>query len=165
LYSVTWRKSAVFLSTGLINTLNAEQIKAAIAHEIAHIQRSKRPLLIVVFFFRILMFFNPVVLLEFRRIAQEEEKICDDIAVSITGTHYVLAEILKKFYYKTKEPEIADIKKLSALGATIEDYSHNLLLKNRIERLEQWSANNPESGWLNFFITIAVIAVINYFVV
>lgn len=165
LYSVTWGKSAVFLSTGLINSLNAEQIRAAVAHEIAHIQRSKCPLLIVVFFFRILMFFNPVVLLEFRRAVQEEEKICDDIAVSITGAPYALAETLKKFYHKIKEPEIADMKKPSVLGATIEDYSHNLFLKSRIERLEQWTANNPESRWFSFFITLAVIAVISYFVV
>lgn len=164
LYSVTSGKSAVFLSTGLINTLNAEQIKAAVAHEIAHIQRNKRPLLIVVFFFRVLMFFNPVVLLEFRRIVQEEEKICDDIAISITGAPHALAETLKKFYHKTKEPD-ADMKKLLALGATVEDYSHNLLLKSRIKRLEQWQSNNPEGGWLKFFITLAVIAAINYFVV
>ncbi len=90
LFSTTGRNAAVFISTGLIKTLNKEQLQAAIAHEMAHIARNKKPLLIAVFLFRVIMFFNPVILLEFRRLVQEEEKICDDMA----STRYALWKVV-----------------------------------------------------------------------
>jgi|Deesub1362A_J573_1020465.scaffolds.fasta_scaffold00199_15 hypothetical protein len=165
LFSRTDKNAAIFLSTGLINVLNTEQIQAAIAHEIAHIARNKKPLLMVVFLFRTLMFFNPVVLLEFRRIVHEEEKICDDIAVSITQKPDALAETLKNFYHEHEDSNLAHMKTTSTIGTTIED-SHNMLLKSRVKRLQGGQVhNNSNSEWLPFIITLAAIVLINYFVV
>jgi beta-lactamase regulating signal transducer with metallopeptidase domain len=165
LHSTTGRNASIFLSEGLITELNKEQIQAAIAHELAHINRNKKPLLIIIFLFRVLMFFNPVVLLEFRRIIQDEEKICDDIAVSLTGKPHALSETLQKLYYKVEDEQPFQFKKLSSMKDSLEEYSHNIHIESRIIRLEHGQANKTGWEWIKFALVLIVIMAINYFVV
>lgn len=165
LFSTTGKKPTIFLSTGLMGSLNMDQIQAAIAHEIAHIRRSRRPLLVIIYIIRILMFFNPVVLMEFRRIVQEEEKVCDDIAVTMTQNPHALAEVLKKFNHAREDLNLDKMKKLSAMSSALEDYSHNIHMESRIMRLEHGTAQTPGGKWFKFLLTLSVIIVINYFVV
>lgn len=165
LFSTTGSKAVIFLSTGLVNELNIEQLQAALAHEIAHITRSKRPLILLIFLLRILMFFNPVVLIDFRRVVQEDEKICDDIAISLTQKPHALSEALRTLYYTTEGLNPAQTQKLSNLRTSIEEYSHHLLIESRIKRLEQGPVYNTGGEWFKFILTLIVIIVINYFVV
>jgi hypothetical protein len=165
LFSTTGKNAAVFISTGIIKILTTDQLQAAITHETAHIQRNKRPLLIVVFLFRILMFFNPVVLLEFRRITQEEEKICDDITVSLTNKPRALSGTLKRLYHKDKDNKPLQLGNLAGLRDSFEEYSQNIHIENRIVRLEQGSVQKPYGEWFKLILTIVIIAGINYFVV
>lgn len=165
LFSTTGKTPTVFLSSGLIEGLDVEELRAAIAHEIAHISRNRRPLLVAVFFMRVLMFFNPVVLVEFRRMVQEEEKICDDIAVALTKKPHALAEILRKFNHTGEELGLDKVKEISKLGTALEDYSHNVHLESRISRLEEGKIHGTGGGWSKLLLTLAVIAAISYFVV
>jgi Zn-dependent protease with chaperone function len=165
LFSTTGRNASIFLSTALIKALSLEQIRAAIAHEIAHIERSKRPLLLIIFLLRVLMFFNPVVLLEFRRAVQEEEKICDDIAVSLTRNPHALTETLKKLYYKTEESNPLQSVRLSNIKDSLEEYSHRSHIESRVNRLEQGLIQGTGGEWTKFVLTLLVIIFINYFVV
>jgi beta-lactamase regulating signal transducer with metallopeptidase domain len=165
LFSTTGKNPTVFLSSGLVEGLDREQLQAAIAHEVAHIERNRRPLLMVVYVIRVLMFFNPVVLVEFRRMVQEEEKICDDVAVARTQRPGPLAEILRKFNYSGESLDIQKMKRISTLSVALEDYSHNVHLGSRIKRLEQGPERPAGAEWLKFLLTLVAIGVINYFVV
>lgn len=165
LSSGTGKNAAITLSTGLIDVLTMEELQAALAHEIAHIQRNRQPLMLTVFFFRLLMFFNPIALIEFRKIVQEDEKICDDIAISLTGKPSALAETLEKLYYTTEDLNPFRAGKLSNLKSALDDYSHNMLIESRVMRLEGELPNRIDNGWFNFVVTLIVITIINYFVV
>lgn len=165
LFSTTGKNAAVFISTGLIKKLNKEQLQAVIAHEMAHIERSKRPLLIVAFLFRMLMFFNPIVLLEFRRLVQEEEKICDDMAVALTQNPHALSGALKKLYRKNEKTNPLQFKKPSEIRDYIEEYSHNVHIESRIHRLENERSLKTDGEWFKLILTIIVITGINYFIV
>lgn len=138
--------------------------KISIAHELAHINRTKRPLLITIFLFRVLMFFNPVVLLEFRRIIQDEEKICDDMAVSLTKKPYALFEALQKLYCKVGDKQPFQFKRFSSIKDSLEEYSHNIHIESRIIRLEQGQVNRTGGEWIKFTLVLIVIMIINYFV-
>lgn len=163
LFSATGRKPAVYLSTGLVEALEPDEIRAAVAHEAAHIERSRRPVLVLAFVFRVLMFFNPAVLLEFRRIVQEEEKICDDFAVSLTGNPRVLAETLKKFRHF---PGDSGQEKAPVDLDSLDQYGHDFLLDQRIERLEKGEApGGGRGGWLQFAVTLGAILLVNYYIV
>ncbi len=165
LFSTTGKQPVIFVSAGLTGALTGDQMQAALAHEIAHIARSRRPLLIAVFVLRVIMFFNPVVLIKFRRAVRDEEKICDDIAVSLTHDPKALAEALKIFYQKPEDLHGSDQGKLPAFTSALEEYSHNLHLESRISRLEQGLTESHEGETFPFVVTLLVVAVLNYFVV
>ncbi len=169
LYSTSGTNPAVFLSTGLINTLDRDHLQAALAHEIAHIMWRKSLLVWFIFFARILMFFNPVILVEFRRIVQEEEKICDDMAVSLTQKPLALADTLKRLYYVTENLSPFKLTKPSRIKMALEDYSHNILIESRISRLEKEGlgdlVHKKDGEWFKFSLVLTVILIINYFVV
>ena len=165
LYSKTGKEPAIYISTGLIESLTTEQVQTSIAHEIAHVERSRRPLLITIYLLRIIMFFNPVVLLQFRKVAQEEELICDDIAVSLTKKPQALAEALKKLYHTSEEDNSHKHITLSRIKDNLEDYGHNVLIENRIRRLEKGEIDHGNGNWFPFALTVVVTIIINYFVV
>ncbi len=112
-----------------------------------------------------LLFFNPVALIEFRRVVRNEEKICDDIAVSLSQRPESLANALKKFLVERKEPEPEPEHKPLFAPVRLEEYSYNIQLDNRIARLEQGRANKRQSSWIPFILALLVIAGINYYVV
>ena len=134
LFSTTGKDAVIFVSTGLPQALTTEQMQAALAHELAHIARNRRPLLIAVFLLRIIMFFNPVVLVKFRRAVRDEEKICDDIAVSLTRNPAALAATLKIFFQKIEDAPEPDPRKLFTLNVSLEEYSHNLHLEGQDQK-------------------------------
>lgn len=165
LFSTTGKEPAVFLSTGLARLLDTGQLQAALAHEIAHVNRSRRPVLIVLFLLRIVMFFNPVILLEFRKLVQDEETICDCIAVSMLQKPHALAETLRKLYDSPEETGSRNPGGFSNIRENLENYGHALLIENRIKRLEKGHSCNDKGGWGLTALTGIVIILINYFVV
>jgi Zn-dependent protease with chaperone function len=165
LFSSTGKNPVIFTSTALSRALTREQMQAALAHEIAHIARSRRPLLIAVFILRIILFFNPVVLVKFRMAVKDEEKICDDIAVSLTHNPEALAEALKLFFHKTDEVPEPGIRQPSRSNVSLEEHSHNQHLESRIKRLESGSINTREGWGIPFVLTLMAVAILNYYIV
>ncbi len=164
LFSITGKRPAICISSGLMALLTPEQVRAAFAHEVAHIARSKRPLLIAVFLLRIIMFFNPVALVKFRHAVRDEEKICDDIAVSLTGNAKELAAALEKFLHKAEGPPDLQHQNLHAFTSSLEERNHNLHLESRIRRLLQ-GPHEPDRAPVPFAATLISIIVLNYFIV
>lgn len=163
MFSSTGKDPAVYLSGGLVEKLTFDELRAAIAHEVGHIQRSRRPVMVVVFVLRVLMFYNPIILMEFRRIVQEEEKICDDVASSITGDRAALAGALRKFY-NADEERTPVMQTASRLRDRIEEYSHTLLIEERITRLEEPAAPAANTS-VAYIVVLMTILAVNYYVV
>jgi len=165
IFSATGRDPAIFVSSGLTKALDQRQMEAALAHEMGHIARSRRPLLIIAFILRIIMFYNPVVMVKFRKAIRDEEKICDDIAVTLTRDPAALASALKVFYHKIDEPPEQQTSSQPPRKGSIEEYSHNLLLESRIQRLESRSMDRSTGWGLPFVVTLLTIMVLNYYIV
>jgi Zn-dependent protease with chaperone function len=165
IFSTTGKNALIVVSTGLTETLTQDEMQAALAHEIAHISRGRRPVLLAVFFLRMILFFNPVALIEFRRVVRNEEKICDDIAVSITHRPDALAEALKKFLAVRETPEPEAQPKPLFTPVPLEEYSYNIQLDGRIARLVQDPQRNTSGRWFLLITVFLIVACINYFVV
>jgi len=163
IFSSTGKVPAIYLSRGLQENLTVDELRAALAHEISHIRRSRRPLMVTVFLLRVLMFFNPVILMEFRRIVQEEENICDDVAVGLTGDRQAMAGALKKFYdcETGGSPSLPDADRLQD---RIEEYSHAMMIESRIARLES-TPSQDANGAVVFTIVLVTILLLNYYLV
>ena len=164
IHSVTSRSPAIYLTTGLVRSLQPAELRAAIAHEVAHMRRSGRPLLTVAYVMRVLLFFSAATLVAFRKAAAEEEKICDDWAVKVTGTPDALAAVLEKLRHSDAY-EIEDHEAGEGLRS-IERISYDLMVRERIRRLADGRSTTADTGdWLKFAVTVASIAILNYYIV
>jgi Zn-dependent protease with chaperone function len=164
IYSTTGKSAAVYLSSSLVATLTKEELLSSIAHEISHVVRSRHPMLVAAYLLRAFMFFNPIVLMEFRRAAQEEEKVCDEFAVSVTRNRDALVQALRKLYLPPEDPPPPPGRKTRKTAREIEERSHRLNIESRISRLE--SGHDHDSGlrWLVPAVVIAAAVLINYFI-
>ncbi len=166
LFSTTGRSGAVYISRGLLRTLPPEQVQAAVAHEVAHVQRGRRPVLLLLFLLRALLFFNPVILLEFRRIVQEDEKICDDYAAELTGRPGALAEALKSLYLADAPDRRAGKgKTIMEEMEALESLSHRLHIESRIERLASASPHSGRGAWFPAILSGVAVVLTTFYVV
>jgi Zn-dependent protease with chaperone function len=164
LFVTTGKKPVLYISTGSLKALTEDELQTAIAHELAHIERNKKPILVVAFLLRVLQFFNIVSLIEFRRIVQEEEIICDDAAVALTNNSKALAGTLRKFHPADDEQtDLPDPAQISP--DRMEQYSHSLLIESRIVRLETYGVQIEKGGVIPFILTTTAVVVINYSIV
>ncbi len=164
LYSRIGKNSAIYLSGKLINTLTKDELDAVIGHERAHIKRSKRPYLFIMFFLRIINFFNPVILIEFRRMLEEEEMICDDAAVRMTGRSLELASALEKIYMR-ETGGVENTGGIYSLKRGVQEYTHRMVIKRRKERLSRDRIDQDGERWFEFILTLIAVTLINYFII
>ncbi len=164
--STTGKHASITVSSGLVAALSVDQLRAALAHEMAHVNRSRLHLLPAMFFLRMAMFFNPVVLMAFRRAVQEDERICDEMAVSMTGDRAALADTLKTLYLAQDDDEgPAGRRSAMRLAEDMDRYSHRLNIESRIKGIGDESGAGDDGGWVAFASSFAVIAALNYFIV
>jgi len=164
IYSTTGKKAAVYVSSSLVKTLTEGELRSAVAHEISHVVRSRHPMLVGAYLLRALMFFNPVVLMEFRRAAQEEEKVCDEFAVSLTRDRRALVQALRKLYLPPEEPPPRG-RRTRKTAKEIEERSHRLNIESRISRLESGEDHDSGIRWLVPTAVTVTAVLINYFIV
>jgi hypothetical protein len=92
-----WRREIV-VSSGVAHGLHPDELRAALAHELAHL-RSHDPLLgWALLALRTVFFFNPAVQILARIAAREIENRADDVAVTLLGEPSVLAAALVKTF-------------------------------------------------------------------
>lgn len=133
------RHPKIYINLSLVKILDDEELSAMLAHEAAHYIRKDQIMSTLFTIFRILLFFNPVALIEFRRMIHEREKLCDDIASRMTGHPLAVAAGLAKVFRQTESvlrkrtqpkrdvPSAAQMLELSAHRSRVEDRIQRLL--------------------------------------
>ena len=165
IFSATGLNPRIYISAGVIRSFSTEHLQAAIAHEIGHIRRSRKPVLILAYILRVCMFFNPIAMFEFRKLAHEEEEVCDDFAIALTGKPQALSEAVDMLRPAPGDYDLGSGPGgMGNVASSIEYHSHNALMKSRMLRIAQ--QRNDDSSWgIPYFVTLALIVGINYFVV
>ena len=115
--------------------LNAEELEAVIAHELAHIKRHDYLLNIIQSVIETLFFYHPAVWLISRAIREEREHSCDDLAVELTGDklNYIRALATSQEMIINKYPQYAvalSSKKGSLLQRVNRIKNHKTMKKN-----------------------------------
>jgi beta-lactamase regulating signal transducer with metallopeptidase domain/uncharacterized protein YjbI with pentapeptide repeats len=91
---VGWAKPIVLVPASALVALTPAQIEAIIAHELAHIRRHDYLVNLLQTLIETLLFYHPAVWWLSRRIRNERENCCDDLAVSLCGDAVVYARAL-----------------------------------------------------------------------
>ncbi|NPV71996.1 MAG: M56 family metallopeptidase [Firmicutes bacterium] len=120
-------RPSVVLSRDLCGALEPDELRAVLAHEVAHITRHDNALGLVAGVLRALTFFSPAAHYALSRYLVEREKAADDLAVALSGDAVALASGLLKVY-RARETRLQP-KVLVEVAATGEG------LKGRIRRL------------------------------
>lgn len=146
---------ALYLSATLVRQLKPEELRAVIAHELAHVVRRSNLMMAILYSVRILMFYNPITLALFRRLLQDDEQACDDMAIAVCGSPEALVTPLR-----------AALADDSTIATSLQSSGQLLLLQDRIAHIvEHPHSDDTPFGWGRFFMTVTLIIVINYFVV
>jgi Zn-dependent protease with chaperone function len=165
IFSTTRAGATIYVSRGAQAALQHDELEAAIAHELAHIRRSRNATLVLLFLLRMMMFFNPVILVVFRKIVHAEEDICDDVAISWTRKPEALAAALQRLLENQFAPDEFHVDKLSDLRSALEEHSHKLHIVARIQRLRDEHCDREEGWQWVLAIAALTIVVINYYVI
>ncbi|MEO6234068.1 MAG: cytochrome c oxidase assembly factor Coa1 family protein [Thermomonas sp.] len=89
-------RPVIWLPLSLLTQLPREQVEALLAHELAHIARLDWLWNGLQCVLESLLFFHPAAWWLGRRIRQEREHACDDLAVAVCGDAIALAEALEQ---------------------------------------------------------------------
>ena len=91
---IGWFRPVILLPVCALSGLNQDQLRAIIAHELAHIRRLDAFVNLFQILVETLLFYHPAMWWLNRRIRAERELCCDEIAVSLTGDRLEYASAL-----------------------------------------------------------------------
>lgn len=141
-------KPVIILSDGLLNQMDTQQIRCVLAHELAHIVRRSNLSFLILFILRMILFFNPVSLIMFRKVIQDEEHACDDLSISMIRDPSCLALTLTQILTPQKT------------------FATDLLIEDRITRLKnQRPFHQKGFAVMRYVMTMCSIIFLNYFIV
>ncbi|HKQ73274.1 MAG TPA: M56 family metallopeptidase [Blastocatellia bacterium] len=147
---IGWLRPVILLPVGALSGLTPQQLEAIIAHELAHIRRHDYLINLLQALVETLLFYHPAVWWVSRRIRQEREHCCDDLAVAVCGDALTYARAL------------LEMEQLRAGGPHLALAANGGSLMNRIQRLvgAQPQQTNRFTGLVVFMI--ALIAVVSF---
>ena len=119
-------KPIILIPVGVLTGLDANQVEAILAHELAHVKRHDYLINICQSFVEALFFFHPAAWWISGQIRSERENCCDDMAVAICQDKMIYAKTL------TQLEEMLVLQPSLALGFA--GHGGNSLL-NRVRRL------------------------------
>ena len=91
---VGWLRPMILLPARLVTRLSDDELRAILAHELAHIRRHDYLVNVVQIVIETVLFYHPAVWWLSRRLRQEREHCCDDLASAACGGNRILARAL-----------------------------------------------------------------------
>ncbi|HYE58395.1 MAG TPA: M56 family metallopeptidase, partial [Rhodothermales bacterium] len=146
-----WIKPLVLLPMGALTRLTPQQLEAILVHELAHVRRHDYLINLVQRIAETLLFYHPAVWWIGRRMREEREYCCDDIAITTCGNVRLYAHALVSLQMSAQSYPLA----MAATGDP---------LLGRISRLMQRPGDGPSpsvrtSASGTFLIVACVLAV------
>src|SRR5262245_42178399 len=144
---VGWLRPVIVLPASALAGLTTQQLEAIIAHELAHIRRHDYLINLLQALIETLLFYHPAVWWVSRRIRQEREHCCDDLAVAVCGDAFTYARAL------------LEMEQLRAAGPQLAMAANGGSLMNRIQRLigEQPRATSPFAGLFSCLTVLSAV--------
>jgi len=135
---VGWFAPVVLVPASAFTGLSQCQLKAVLAHELAHIRRHDPVINAIQSVVETLLFFHPAVWWLTARVRHEREHCCDDLAIENTGDPQTLARALVCLEAIRAKRSFPTNLALAANGEP---------LMQRIQRILGQNTNRPRAGW------------------
>jgi beta-lactamase regulating signal transducer with metallopeptidase domain len=145
---VGWLRPIVLVPTSMFTGLSAQQIDALLAHELAHVRRHDYPINLLQTAAETLFFYHPALWWVNRKIREERENCCDDLAVEVCGSTLAYVRALTDMeQMRRSSPRLA----MAADGGS---------LLNRVQRLlrvKQSEGSRPYGWTAGIGLAVAVL--------
>ena len=116
---IGWFRPVVMLPLTALTGLSEEQLKAVIAHELAHIRRLDCFVNLFQIAAETLLFYHPAIWWVNKRIRSERENCCDDVAISVCGDAVEYARALTLMEESRSAPALAMAANRGPLAARV----------------------------------------------
>jgi len=160
------RRHAIVVSRGAIRLLDREELRAALAHELAHLARHDPGVSWGVMAARALMFFNPAFQVLSRALARDAEWLADDRAAEACSDPLALASGLLKLHRATAG--VAAVRRTLPFAAALAEplaRVRSLDVEVRCRRLLDVPPARLRYGRARFLLAAAGISALLFFVV
>ncbi len=143
--AIGWVRPMILLPVSAMTGLTEDQLRAILAHELAHIRRCDYLVNILQCAVETLLFYHPAVWWLSRRVRTEREHCCDDIAVAACGDrlHYARA--------------LAHLEELRHHGIRLAAAASGGSLVRRIRRLLGVPEHRRPGGWLAGALALSLV--------
>jgi uncharacterized protein (TIGR03435 family) len=132
---IGWLQPVILLPVAALAGLTPEQVRAILAHELAHVRRHDAFVNVAQTLAETLLFYHPAVWWVSSRIRTEREHCCDDVALAVSGDAYAYASALAELEsWRAEQPAAL------AMAATDGPLLH------RVARLLAPPARSPRAG-------------------
>ena len=121
--AIGWLQPVILLPASAMTGLSIPQLEAILAHELAHIRRHDYLVNVLQCIVETLLFYHPAVWWVSRKIREEREACCDELAVTLCPDPLVYARAL------------LEMEQLRVAGPRLALAANGGLLMNRIQRL------------------------------
>ena len=148
------RRPRLIMPRGICTLMNADEMRALVAHELAHVARRDAGLKWLWLFLRRLAFLNPIAAWAHRRIGLETERACDLLAMQVTGKPGTLARTLVKM-----EEHLAQSPPLVPLFAMANVPRADSHLAVRIKSIASESEGSHDSTWMTGLKVLAIFSI------
>ena len=147
---VGWFSPVVVVPLSAFTSLTPDQLRAVLAHELAHIRRYDYLVNGIQSMIEVILFFHPAVWWISGQVRKERELCCDDIAVQTVGNPMVFARALSR------------LEALRDEGTQVALAANGGLLMQRIQRIVGINVDRSVRGSRPFVtgITIALLMVV-----
>ncbi len=160
------RRPAIVISRGAVRLLDTEELRAALAHELAHLARRDPAASWGVMAARAAMFFNPAFQVLSRAIARDVEWLADERASEVSGDRLALASGLIKLHRATaRGPAVRRTLPLAAALAGPLERARSLDVEVRCRRLLDGPPAVVPWGGVRVALAAASLAALLFFVV
>ncbi len=168
LFCVGAKGPALVISRAAVDLLDPLELRAALAHELAHIDRGDPTVSWLLMAGRALQFFNPAFQVVARAVARDAEWRADERAAAVTGDRLALASGLLKLYRATEGRPIPrerrNLPLAGALAAPLER-ARAFDIEARCRRLLDAPARSLDFGPLRIAAAAGALSLLLFFVV
>ncbi|MDO8472787.1 MAG: M56 family metallopeptidase [Dehalococcoidia bacterium] len=158
-------RQVLVISSGIASSAGKEQLTAILCHEMAHLVRRDHWTGWALVLLRGVAFYNPIAWFTSRLMWQENEQVCDSMAVSATGNPLALASALVKVAGQTIELRPESSPATSPSTKTELMHSVDSHLAFRVRSLLEHGVNGDEWGAARLWTFSILLTAVLFFVV
>ena len=147
---IGWLQPVVVLPVAALAGLTPAQVRAILAHELAHVRRHDAAVNFAQTIAETLLFYHPAVWWVSSRIRTEREHCCDDVALAVSGDAHAYASALAELEtWRTAQPALS----LAATGGP---------LLRRVARLLASPSARSSRGGVTLTLAVALLFVVGF---